>query len=130
MLLAGLGLDEQGGNEVVVGPSVSSACRPVLGGQFPLGDIVPFDGLHHLADHTVSQHHHWIAVAVGQVKCLLCQIHSLLDVTGSQNDGAVVAIPAATGGLVVVGLGGLDGPQAGAAPHHVDDHGGSSAPAR
>ena len=85
---------------------------------------MPFDGLHHLADHTVSQHHHWIAVAVGQVKCLLCQIHSLLDVTGSQNDGAVVAIPAATGGLVVVALAGLDGAQARAAAHAVDDDAG------
>ncbi|MPN37126.1 hypothetical protein SDC9_184642 [bioreactor metagenome] len=85
---------------------------------------MPLDGLHHLTDQTIRQHHHGIAVLVGDVERLLYEVHGLLNVGGSQNNGAVVAVAAAAGGLEIVALSRLNGAQARTAAHAVDDDGG------
>ena len=120
-LVTFLRINEQGVDDVVMVTALPAAGRPVLGRQVPFGDGLPLDGLHHLADQTVSQDHHGVAVLVRDIKGLLDEVHSLLHVGGSQDHGAVVAVAAATGGLVVVTLSGLDGAQAGTAAHAVDD---------
>ena len=45
------------------------------------------------------------------------QIHHLLHGSGGKDEHAVVAVPAAAGGLIVVRLGGLDAAKARAAAH-------------
>ena len=108
-------------------PGSPAAGGPGLLRELPGGALLPDDGLHHLADEAVRQKDHGVAVLVGDVKGLLGQIHRLLDVGGGQDHGAVIAVSTAPGGLEIVPLGGLDGPQARAAPHDVHHHGGQLA---
>ena len=84
---------------------------------------MPDDGLHHLTNEAVYQHDHRIAVLVRDVKCLLHQVYCLLQVGRSNHHGPVIAVSAAPGGLIVVPLCRLDGPQARSAPHDVYNHG-------
>ena len=56
----------------------SRSLRPVvaqsLGGRSRLGDGVPLDGLHHLTDQAVHDHHDGVAVLIGDVEGLLDEV--------------------------------------------------------
>ena len=77
--------------------------------------------LHHLAQHTVGGDDDGVSVFISQVKGLADHIDGFLDGVRSQNDGVIVAVGAAAGDLVIVGLTRLDGTDAGAAAHNIDD---------
>ena len=85
---------------------------------------MPLNGFHHLADKSIHDHHDGVAVLVGNVKGLLYEVHGLLDIGGGEDQGAVVAVAAAAGGLEVIALAGLDGTQTRTTAHTVDDDGG------
>ena len=114
----------QGVDDVVVVPVLTAGGGPVLGGQVPLGDRTPLDGLHHLANQAVHNHHDGVAVLVGNVKCLLDEVHRLLHIGGGEDQRPVIAVAAAAGGLIVIALAGLNGAQARTAAHAVDDDAG------
>lgn len=57
---------------------------PILDRQLPLGNLMPLDGFHHLTNQTVRQHHDGIAVLIGDVECLLGEVHGLLNVGGAR----------------------------------------------
>ena len=130
MRLHGLRVDVQG-----VDDGAGAVRRGHMAGRGPglgleisrglaVAGLIHVHGLHHLADQAVAQDHDGVAVAVGDVKGLLRQRHSLLHRAGRQHAHAVVAMTAAARGLVVVALRGLNAAQAGAAAHHVDDDAG------
>ena len=102
----------------------AGGCPGVDGGQIALGDFLPLDGLHHLADQTVQNDHAGVTILESNVEGLLNEVDSLLNVAGSQADHAIVAVAAAAGSLEIVTLTGLNGTQTGAAAHAVDDDSG------
>ena len=77
MGLAGRGVDEQGGDEVIVVPVSPAAGGPGFLRELPGGALLPDDGLHHLADEAVRQDNDGVAVLVGNVKGLLDHVHRL-----------------------------------------------------
>ena len=127
MLLQLVGVDVQAVDD---GALAAAAGLPAGGGPGFFGQVGGLDifghfhRLHHLTDEAVAHDQHGIAVLVGQVEGLLGQLHGLLHGGGGQHQHAVVAVSAAAGGLIVVALGRLNGAQAGAAAHHVDDDAG------
>ena len=86
-----------------------------------------FDGFHHLAKHAVAAHNDGGAVLIGQVEAQVNQVDHFLDGGRCQGEGAIVAVSAAACGLEIVRLRRLNGAEARAAAHHVDDHAGQFA---
>ena len=80
--------------------------------------------LHHLPDVPIGQHHHGIAIAVGQVESQRREVGHFLHRSRRQHQRAVIAVAAAFDDLVVIALLGRDIAQSGAAAHDVSDHAG------
>ena len=82
------------------------------------------NGLHHLAHGAVCQHHGGHAVLPRQMQGAAGEVGHLLDGGRREDQHMEVAVAGAAGDKEVVGLGGLDAAETGAAALDVDDQGG------
>ena len=74
-----------------------------------------------MPDHAVRKHDHRVAIAKGEFETEVYEVGHLLYTVGGEDNGFVVAVSAATSGLVVVTLRGLNGAKAGTTALHIDD---------
>ena len=95
---------------------------PCFFGQVGSGNVVEFNGFHHLTNQTVSQNDNGQKILVSDIECFHNHVNSFLYGCGSQNYVVVVAVCATLYCHVIVSLTGLNGTKARATTHHVDDN--------
>ena len=121
-LFEGLSGQIQGIRDVVRALVLVPDRRPGLFGKVGgIDGVGQLDGLHHLAEHAVTEDHNGRTVLVGDVERGEREVAHLLHGRGCEDDDVEVAVAGCARRLPVIRLGRLDAAEAGATALNVDD---------